>query len=266
MKDAFTTIPPPTRAGFVRVRWVEPHVGSTILPVNLVSERESDIRHRPVALGVSGISKTTSAREMNTHHEWAAWLAFAASVLAWRRARLADPSDRPPATPTRLGARSRSGACVPMAYESLVYAGIVSERYVRFGSLLGVAAVAAAGVLLAWRFALLPARMGRTRRALFAATSSCAAPAAALAASEPELGAPLGRLTVILAVDRSRSIDLVPGAQARIRSELAAAEQSMRRVIASPLWSSGRKPPWGPAAPAVRAPPSTANRSRPRRN
>jgi hypothetical protein len=70
--------------------------------------------------------------------------------------------------------------------------------------------------------------MGRTRRALFAALSSSAVLAAALAASEPELGAPLDRLTVVLAVDRSRSIDLVPGAQARVRYELAAAEQSMR--------------------------------------
>jgi len=227
-KDGFTTIPPPTSAGFVRARWVEPHVGSAIVPVNLVSGRESDIRPRPVALEVGGTSKATSSREMDAHHEWAAWLAFAASALAcvelvW----LTRPTarrQRPPAWALAIALC----ACGPMAYESLVYAGIATERYVRFGSLVGVAAVAAAGVLLSWRLALLPARMGRTRRALFAALSSSAVLAAALAASEPELGAPLDRLTVVLAVDRSRSIDLVPGAQARVRYELAAAEQSMR--------------------------------------
>ncbi len=54
-----------------------------------------------------------------------------------------------------------------------------------------------------------------------------AALCAALAAAGPEIGRPLDRLTVVVAVDRSRSIDLVPAADARIRRELAVAELGM---------------------------------------
>ena len=43
-----------------------------------------------------------------------------------------------------------------------------------------------------------------------------------------ELGQKLDRLSVIVAIDRSRSIDLVPGAESRIRQELQVAEQGMR--------------------------------------
>src|SRR5262249_9634725 len=51
--------------------------------------------------------------------------------------------------------------------------------------------------------------------------------ASALAVSGPEIGKPLDRLTILVAVDRSRSIDLVPHADKRIRQELAVAEIGM---------------------------------------
>jgi Ca-activated chloride channel family protein len=51
---------------------------------------------------------------------------------------------------------------------------------------------------------------------------------AALAAAGPEIGRPLDRLTVLVAIDRSRSIDLVPNAEQRIKQELTVAELGMR--------------------------------------
>ena len=118
-------------------------------------------------------------------------------------------------------------SCIPLVYEVLVRVGAVSDRYLRFGSPLALVALAAAGCLLAWRFARAP-RMGRARRVLFVALSSVAVLAAALAVAEPELGLPLDRMAVLVAVNRSRSIDLVPGAETRIAADLAIAEKSMR--------------------------------------
>jgi len=235
VKDGFAVLPPATSAGIVHVRWVEPHVGSAVVPVNLTSDRESDIRPRAVKVDAGGDATTTTARAVDAHHEWAAWLAlFAAAVLAFEVAWL---------TRTTVAQKTRSApshqryskapfvvallACAPLAYEALVYIRAVPERFVRFGSPMALVAVAVAGVTLAWRFAR-SSRMSKTRRVLFTALSSAAVLAAALAVAEPEIGVPLDRTTVLVAVDRSRSIDLVPAAEARVRSELAVAEKSMR--------------------------------------
>jgi uncharacterized membrane protein len=101
---------------------------------------------------------------------------------------------------------------------------------VRFGSPYGLVVAAAAGTLLVLRFVPLSAASSRssTRRSLFSALSLTAVLSAALAASEPELGVPLSRTTLLVTVDRSRSIDLVPGADARVRAEQSAAEERMR--------------------------------------
>jgi len=88
-----------------------------------------------------------------------------------------------------------------------------------------------AAVIVGWiavRLLRLSPRTPRFRRLLIELWSSAAALAAALAASGLEAGLPLDRLTVIVAIDRSRSIDLVPGAQSRIASELRVAELGMR--------------------------------------
>ena len=114
-----------------------------------------------------------------------------------------------------------------LVYEGLVQAGLARETYVRFGEPATLVAVAVLAVFLAVRVSRLPQRMGTGRRAAVTAFSATAALAAALAAAEPELGRPLDRMAVILTLDRSRSVDLVPGADGRIRSELVVAEKSM---------------------------------------
>ncbi len=119
-------------------------------------------------------------------------------------------------------------AVIPLAYQGLVHAQLVGETYVRFGRPIALLLPAALALLLAWRFSQLPARMTRTRRRLVVILSSVAALAAALAVAEPEIGRPLDRMTIIMMLDRSRSIDLVPNADARIATELKLAERSMR--------------------------------------
>lgn len=115
----------------------------------------------------------------------------------------------------------------PLVYQGLVQAQLTRETYIRFGHPMGVLGVAVLALFLAWRLSLLPARMTRVRRALVVLFASLAGLAAALAVTEPELGRPLDRMTVIIMIDRSRSIDLVPAADARIASELRLAEKGM---------------------------------------
>jgi Ca-activated chloride channel family protein len=115
-----------------------------------------------------------------------------------------------------------------LIYEGLCQAGLLRETFLRFRSPLALLAVAALSVLLGLRVSRLSGRMTPLRRAAVALFSSTAALAAAFVLADPELGRPLDRMAVIVTLDRSRSIDLVPGVDARVRSELQVAEQSMR--------------------------------------
>ncbi|MBX3182297.1 MAG: VWA domain-containing protein [Polyangiaceae bacterium] len=114
----------------------------------------------------------------------------------------------------------------PLAYLGLVWVGLVPERYVRierpFVSL--IAALALAFITLR----LLQLTSRGTRRWLTELLLTTSALAAALAAMGLSLGRPLDRLAVLIAVDKSRSMDLVPDAVGRIRTELQVAELSMR--------------------------------------
>ncbi|HEY1958833.1 MAG TPA: VWA domain-containing protein [Polyangiaceae bacterium] len=118
-------------------------------------------------------------------------------------------------------------AVAPLVYQGLVQAQLIHETYIRFGHPMAVVAVAAIALFLAWRLSLLPARITRARRSLIVLFTSLAGLAAALAITEPELGRPLDRMTIIMMIDRSRSVDLVPMADARVASELRLAEKGM---------------------------------------
>jgi uncharacterized membrane protein len=81
---------------------------------------------------------------------------------------------------------------------------------------------------LAARLERLGQRQHRARRALVELGVVVGAIAAALALVGVEAGIPLDRMAVLVALDRSRSIDLVPGAESRMAAELRVAEQGMR--------------------------------------
>ncbi len=145
-------------------------------------------------------------------------LAITVRLVRWMRAR------KVPVTGAVLLCLA---ALVPLVYQGLVQAQLTRETYIRFGHPMGVVGVAVLALFLAWRLSLLPTRMTAFRRALVVMFASLAGLAAALAVTEPELGRPLDRMTVIMMIDRSRSIDLVPAADARIAAELRLAEKGM---------------------------------------
>ena len=104
-KGGFAIVPGVERAGIYKVRWVAPRVGSVIVPANLTSEKESDVRPKPIAIDATGGAPATASRAPEPHNEWAPWLAlFAALVLAfdvwWLTRRVKAPE------PIRVGGKA----------------------------------------------------------------------------------------------------------------------------------------------------------------
>ncbi len=119
-------------------------------------------------------------------------------------------------------------AILLVLYVATTWAGVLNERYVRLERPLLALPCAAAVAFVAWRLLTLSPRVGPFRRFLTDLLIMTSALAAALASVGVEIGKPLDRLAVLIAIDRSRSIDLVPDAEARIAAELQVAELSMR--------------------------------------
>jgi len=119
---------------------------------------------------------------------------------------------------------------LPAAYVGLLWTGALHDTYLRlarpWAAVLGTPAI----LFIVSRVSSLTtgARRGRPRLALSDILVVLAAFAASIAGAGPELGRPLDRLTVLVVIDRSRSIDLVPNAESRIASELSIAEVGMR--------------------------------------
>jgi hypothetical protein len=80
-KGGFAIIPTVDRAGVYRARWTEPHYGSAVIVANLTSERESDVRPRPVVIDQNGGVAQATTRVADAHHEWGLWLALLAAAL-----------------------------------------------------------------------------------------------------------------------------------------------------------------------------------------
>ena len=230
----FAVVPAADRAGIYHIRWSAPRVGATTVAANLASEAESDIAPRTVKIDASKETSGGAIRAAPSHREWNTWLlALAAIVLLfdlwWLTRR---PGSSPPRTPRAAGWQVRGYllaalSAAPLVYVALAHAGLLHETYVRFGEPLALGPLFAAGLFVAWRLSKLPARMGTGRRRLVTWLVAASILGAALAVAEPELGRPLDRTTLILALDRSRSVDLVPGADRRMASELALAERGM---------------------------------------
>jgi hypothetical protein len=80
-KGGFAIIPPVDRAGIYRARWTEPRYGNAVIVANLTSDRESDIKPRPVLIDQNGGAVATTTRVADAHHEWGLWLALLATAL-----------------------------------------------------------------------------------------------------------------------------------------------------------------------------------------
>ncbi|WP_437531384.1 VWA domain-containing protein [Sorangium sp. So ce726] len=123
---------------------------------------------------------------------------------------------------------------LPALYVGLVWCGLLPDAYLRLARPWGALLALGATSFIALRYLALALasqharRQGAWRARLSDFLAPFAAFAAAMAVAGPELGRPLDRLTVLVAIDRSRSIDLVPSADRRVAQELSVAELGMR--------------------------------------
>lgn len=117
---------------------------------------------------------------------------------------------------------------LPALYVGLTWAGLLSDSYLRIARPWATLLCLFATSFIALRLAAHKTKQDAWRRHSSDLLAQVAAFAAAMAASGPELGRPLDKLTILIAVDRSRSIDLVPNAATRVTQELTVAELGMR--------------------------------------
>jgi Mg-chelatase subunit ChlD len=120
-----------------------------------------------------------------------------------------------------------SGA-LPVAYVGLTWAGALKESWLRFERPWLAVPCAVLVVAVAHRLARGSQRTGPFRRTLTELMTGIALLAGTAAVLGVEIGRPLDRLAVLVVVDRSRSMDLVPNAEARMRGELELAQHGMR--------------------------------------
>ena len=119
-------------------------------------------------------------------------------------------------------------AALVALYMGLVWGSVLPDRYLRIDRPFGVVVTLAAAAFVAWRLATLSARQTTLRRTMIESFGMLATLLAGLSIAGLDVGRPLDRLTILVTVDRSRSVDLVPGAEERIRTDLRIAEQGMR--------------------------------------
>lgn len=119
-------------------------------------------------------------------------------------------------------------AAAPVLYLGLIWCRVLSEHYIRFERPLFALPGALVVSAVAHRLLGLSTRQGAFRRATTELLVLLSALAALLAMLGTELGKPLDRLAIIVAIDQSRSIDLVPDAETQIKSQLQIAELGMR--------------------------------------
>ena len=222
--------PGPERAGFYYVSWKGQRAGSTLVPVNLTSAAESDLRPRELALPPgrqASVRSATALADAVSDWSWllaAMGLALGVADVFWvTRGTRRRPEGR------RIGLLIAAVvACVPPALAALAATGLVEVPYLRLERpwlALPVAVVVLAGL---WRLTRLSPRQAPSRRTLTEVFAAATLLVAGLAVTGFELGRPLDRLSVLVALDRSRSIDLVPNADSRIATELRVAELGMR--------------------------------------
>jgi Ca-activated chloride channel homolog len=119
-------------------------------------------------------------------------------------------------------------ACVPPVVAALAGGGFYELPQVRLERPWLAWPVAVVVLAALARLERLSPRRAPWRRTATEALSAVTVLAAGLAVTGVEFGHALDRLSVLVALDRSRSIDLVPNAEQRIATELRVAELGMR--------------------------------------
>jgi hypothetical protein len=77
-RGGLAVVPEVRRAGLYHVSWQGPQAGSVVVPTNLTSEAESDVRTKPIETAAAGVVVTAAAAQPDAHNEWAWVLALIA--------------------------------------------------------------------------------------------------------------------------------------------------------------------------------------------
>lgn len=225
--DGVAVAAPPARAGFHDA--ISKQTGRVVATaaVNLQSPEESDLRRVPR----EGTPGDASSRGAAAPPPRASFLVALAALLAitgealWLTGGRHLAGTLSPASKTLLAGLFAATISL-VGYALLVRWGIVADRVLRLEHpLAALSVLAPMGILIA------RVRRGRTsggRDTAVKALVGVAALTAALAAADPHFGSALDRMALIVAVDRSRSTDLVPDALARTAGEVTAAALGMR--------------------------------------
>lgn len=231
LRDGVAVLPPARVAGVYRVTFDAQEAGARSVPVNLTSARESDLDRADDVPSLAGVVGR-AAREAPRGHRELGWglalvaLAIVVLEVCWflsrSRGGARAPARRP--RPALLVGLLLSLALV--GYALATRRGWVQPTWARLSrpSLVFVAPLALG--LLSWaarRFTRRGAR-AHVEEALIAVVAL----SLSLATIGVEIGRTLDKMTVIFVIDRSRSIDLVPGGADLAVRELPLAEQHMR--------------------------------------
>ncbi len=221
-------LPNVSRAGLYRASFNGPRPTTTLGAVSLASALESDVSRvlRPEDVP-QGIEVGDAKDAPEGHREGAFVLALAALLFV-----LAD------LTYLTWGAKKRplrpllwaliALSLGPLALVALELLGLPSTSLVRFARPSATLLLAGAGIFAALRLTRWGHTQGRARVVLKDLVTSLLVFCLGLAVAGAEVGRPLDHMAVIVAIDRSRSIDLVPNAELRVSEELRVAELAMR--------------------------------------
>ena len=228
-RGGLAVVPDTSRAGLYRVTYGGQAGATLVVPVNLASEAESDLSRTLEPRTSTALTVRARGDHPVAHREHTyllallALFALLAEVAHLTRVTRSKKRSRPV-----LVAAAVLALTIPL-WAALVWARVVPDAYVRLARPLASPIIPLAVAFVAHRFARSEAgHRSQLRVIAHDAMLGVATLALGLALVGVELGRSLDRLTIVVAVDRSRSIDLVPGADALIERNLAAARQRMR--------------------------------------
>ena len=224
-----------SRVGFYDVLGAQGNDPLATVAVNLASDGESNLRRKPTAASGAVPSPVHEvARGAARSASWPFAL-FAVGCLLAEVLWLGRTRSHAPLVQLRASvvvhATTLLTAVAISAYALLLQKGVLREGPVRFGrpeaTLAGV--LAALVLSLSALRGTAAARASAPRRVLFEALVAMSVLSAALLAADPYFGVRVDRMAVIVAADRSRSMDLSPDASARIEREMDLAGRGMRQ-------------------------------------
>ena len=104
-RDGLAVVADTGRAGHYLVSWEGAHAGSVLVPVSLTSERESDLRKRPLSTSAASATVSDVAKLADAHTDWSYLAALVALALlvadAWWFTRRPAPAPRVVTAPPR---------------------------------------------------------------------------------------------------------------------------------------------------------------------